>query len=111
VKFKNHERKLKHPFVLYADFESIIKHSHGCKKNPEESFTTLNAKHIPSGFCIHLKSAITLVDSQLSDVKPFVYRGTGGSSKLVVETFLNTLEGYAKMYYDMTRPKTLSLLL
>jgi len=96
VKLKNHERKLKPPFVLYADFESIIKPIHGCKPNPEESFTTLNGKHIPPGFCIHLKSAITLADSQLSDVKPFVYRGTDGSSKLVVETVLNTLERYVK---------------
>jgi len=35
VKFKNHERKLKHPFVLYADFESVIKPIHGCKPNSD----------------------------------------------------------------------------
>jgi len=28
VKLKNHERKLKHTFVLYADFESVIKPIH-----------------------------------------------------------------------------------
>jgi len=56
VKFKNHERKLKHPFVLYADFESIINPIHGCKPNSDNSFTTLNAKHIPCGFCIHMKT-------------------------------------------------------
>jgi len=43
VKLKNHERKLKHLFVLYADFESIIKPIHGCKPNTDTSFTTLNA--------------------------------------------------------------------
>ena len=24
VKFRNHERKIKSPFVIYADFESIL---------------------------------------------------------------------------------------
>jgi len=55
VKFRNHERKLKHPFVLYANFESIIQPIHGCKPHGNKSFTTRNAKHIPCGFCIHAK--------------------------------------------------------
>jgi len=38
VKFRNHERKLKHPFVLYADFESIIKPIHGSKPSTDNSF-------------------------------------------------------------------------
>jgi len=49
VKFKNHERKFKHPFVLYAD----------------ESYTTLNAKHIPCGVCIHMKSEVPELESTL----------------------------------------------
>jgi len=83
--------------VLYTDFESIIKPDHGCKPNPKESFITLNAKHISCGFCIHLKSAIAFIDSQLADLKLFVYRGlTGESTELVVETFLK-----------MTRPNNI----
>jgi len=40
VKLKNHERKPTHPFVLYADFESVIKPIHGCKPNTYKSYTT-----------------------------------------------------------------------
>ena len=33
VKFKNYEKKVKLPFVIYADFESILV----TKENPDES--------------------------------------------------------------------------
>ena len=36
-KFKNLERKLKSPFVIYADFESILVPEDNGKKNPNES--------------------------------------------------------------------------
>ena len=35
VKFKNYERKIKPPFIIYADLEL----EHNRKQNPEESYT------------------------------------------------------------------------
>jgi len=99
-KFKNHESKLKHPFVLYADFESVIKPIHGCKPNIDKSYTTLNTKHIPCGFCVHTKSEVPELEST-----PFIFRGSDGTS--VVKTFLERLEMYAKMYFTITRPKNI----
>ena len=39
VKFKTFERKIKSPFMIYADFESILVPEDNGKQNPNESFT------------------------------------------------------------------------
>ena len=40
VKLKNFERKIKSPFMIYADFESILGPEDNGKQNPEESYTS-----------------------------------------------------------------------
>ena len=37
VKFKSFERKIKLPFMIYADFESILEPGDDGKQNPNES--------------------------------------------------------------------------
>ena len=39
VRFKNYERKIKSPFIIYADFESILVAETNGKQNPEEYYT------------------------------------------------------------------------
>ena len=39
VKLKNFERKIKSPFMIYADFESISVPEENGKQNSEESYT------------------------------------------------------------------------
>ena len=39
VKFKNFERTIKSPFMIYADFESILVPEDNVKQNPNESYT------------------------------------------------------------------------
>ena len=39
VKFKNFVRKIKSPFMIYADFESILVPEDNRKQNPNESYT------------------------------------------------------------------------
>ena len=39
VKYKNFERKIKLPFMIYADFESILVPEDNRKQNPNESYT------------------------------------------------------------------------
>ena len=46
VKFKNFERKIKSPFMVYADFESILVPEDNGKQNPEESYTKKYQKHV-----------------------------------------------------------------
>ena len=46
VKFKNYQRKMKSPFLIYADFESILVPKDNKKQNPEKYFTNKYQKNI-----------------------------------------------------------------
>ena len=46
VRFKNYERKIKSPFMIYADSESILVTEDKRKQNPEESYTNKYQKHV-----------------------------------------------------------------
>ena len=37
VRFKNYQRKIKSPFIIYADFESTLLSEDNEKQNPDES--------------------------------------------------------------------------
>ena len=45
VKLKNYERKLKSPFITYADFENILVPENNGKEHPEASYTNKKQKH------------------------------------------------------------------
>ena len=46
IKFKNLEVKIKSPFEIYAEFESILVPEHNGKQNPNESQTNKYQKHV-----------------------------------------------------------------
>ena len=46
VKFENFERKIKSPFMIYADFESIVVPEEIGKQNPEEFYPNKYKKDI-----------------------------------------------------------------
>lgn len=50
LKFTDISKQLKVPFVVYADFESILERHYGCQPDPNKSSTIKLAKHAPSGF-------------------------------------------------------------
>ena len=59
-KFKNYERKIKLPFIIYADFESVLVSEDNGQQNPEESYTNEYQKHIACSYgcklvCVHDK--------------------------------------------------------
>ena len=56
LKFKNFRCSEKAPFVIYADFESLIKPMDNCDPNPNKSYTKKYQKHKPSGFSYYIKS-------------------------------------------------------
>ena len=51
IEFKNHNRSIKVPFLVYADFESLIQSISGAELDARVSFTNQISKHEPSGFC------------------------------------------------------------
>ena len=51
ISFNHHNRSIKVPFVVYADFEAFTEEILTCKPNDKFSFTNKYQKHQPSGFC------------------------------------------------------------
>ena len=56
VKFKNNERKIKSPFMIYANFESISMPEDNGKQSPEESYMNKYKKYVPWSYGYKLVS-------------------------------------------------------
>ena len=50
VKFKNFQRKIKSPFMIYEDFESILVPEDNGKHNPNESYINKYQKHVACSY-------------------------------------------------------------
>ena len=50
VKFKNFERKIKSPFMIYADFESNLVPEDNGNQNQNESYTNKYQKHVACSY-------------------------------------------------------------
>ena len=72
IHFKSHQRQLRAPFVIYADFECFTKKT----DHPNEY-----QRHIPSGFCYHIVST-----AEQHNKGPISYTGPD-----VVEKFFDNL--------------------
>jgi len=59
---------MKAPFVVYADFESVVKNLPGCEPSQARSFTVKTEKHEACGF------AYITVRSDGATLSPCVYR-------------------------------------
>ena len=57
VEYLDGQFQFKVPFIMYADFESILELILGPSNNPRISTTRGINKHIPSGWCIHSEFA------------------------------------------------------
>ena len=55
ISFKNHNRSMRVPFIVNAEFESFTKQLSTCQQNPDKSYNKQYQKHIFSGFCYHIK--------------------------------------------------------
>ena len=81
VKFRNFQKQLRMPFVIYADFECYTEKISGPLNNPDRSNTTAYQHHKPSGFSYMVVSARDGYTQA-----PVVYRGLN-----VVDTFFDKL--------------------
>ena len=79
--FENYQNQMKKPWVIYADFESIVEKIHGCSPDPGQSSTTETSVHKPSGFCM------LGVRSDGRTKSPYLYRGEDA-----VQGFLHYLQ-------------------
>ena len=94
VEFKDGQNQLKVPFIMYADFESILEPMGPVEPgspNPNEPYTNEVNQHTPFGWWVHSKFAYRDVDNPIR-----LYRG-----KDCIETFCNYIKGEARRLYHM----------
>ena len=82
--FKNYQKQMKAPYVIYADFEALVKKIQGCERDPEngknKSYTEKTERHEACGY------SFVVVRSDGKVTGPFVYRGENA-----VRSFLKRL--------------------
>ena len=89
VTYSNGQHQFKVPFVMYADFESILEPIQGVKNEPSISSTRGVNVHKPSGWCLHSKFAYGKVKKPTTE-----YRGPD-----CVEKFCEKIISDAKRLY------------
>ena len=101
VEFHDGQNQLKVPFVMYADFEAILKPTkENVRLNPEASCTKEINKRIPSGFCMNSVFAYGKVKNPLK-----LYR-----RKDCVKVFCDYVENEVKRLYHMFPEKPMKSL-
>ena len=80
VEFKDGQNQFRVPFIMYADFESILEPMDPVEPgSPSQPYTNEVNQHTPSGWCVYSKFAYGDVDNPIR-----TYRG-----KDCIETFCN----------------------
>ena len=92
VEFKDGQNQFRVPFIMYADFESILEPMSPVERgSPNQPYTNEVNQHKPSGWCVYSKFAYRDVDNPLR-----TYRG-----KDCIKTFCNYIKGEARRLYHM----------
>ena len=92
LKFKNFRYSERAPFVIYADFESLIKPMDNCDPDPNKSYTKKYQKHKPSGFSYYI---ISLHENVFKSVKR-TYTKTKKEDPNAEDVFIKWLEDDVK---------------
>ena len=87
VSFRHHNRSIKVPFVVYADFEAFLEEISTCEPNQEFSFTKQYQRHRPCGFCYK----IVCFDKKIHNPKPVLYRAKD-ENEYISQKFVEMLE-------------------
>src|SRR5688572_7004230 len=93
--FKNYYRKMRVPFIIYADFESFIKPIDTCQPNPTTSYTNKYQKHVPSSFCYYIKC----FDDDIYSRAPITFTAENEDDD-VAQIFIDTLIENVKDIYN-----------
>ena len=92
IEFKDRQNQFRVPFIMYADFESILEPMDPVELgSPSQPYTNEVDQHTPSGWCVYSKFAYRDVDNPLR-----IYRG-----KDCIVTFCNYIKGEARRLYHM----------
>ena len=91
VEFNDGQNQFKVPFIMYADFESILEPMDHRSSDLTKPYTNEVNQHTPSGWCVYSKFAYGDIDNLLR-----LYRG-----KDCIETFCNHIKEEAHRLYHM----------
>ena len=101
MEFHDWQNQFKVPFVMYGDFEAILKPTNMATNiNPEEPYTLEVNQHVSSGFSVYSKFAYGEVKNPLK-----LYRGED-----CVEVFCDYIENEVKRLYHMFPKKPMKSL-
>ena len=101
IKFKNHYKKQRVPFVVYADFECFTEKIDTCQPRDNKAFTNQYQKHRPSGFSYLIKC----FDDNLLEPKLVHYTAESPDDD-VPRLFVESLEKDIKDIYNrFKKPK------
>ena len=95
ISFNNHNRSIKVPFVVYADFEAFTEEISSCEPN-DKNFTKKYQRHKPSGFCYK----IVCFDDELFKQDPVLYRAKKEDED-IGEKFVEMLEADIKRIHKI----------
>ena len=90
VQYSDGQFQFKVPFIMYADFKSILKPIQGPGNDLMISSKRAIGSHIPSGWCVHSKFAYGKIENRLK-----LYRG-----KDCVKKFCDHVIGEARRIYQ-----------
>ena len=99
--FKNYDRQLPIPFVVFADFECFTKPMNSCCPNPKDSYNYNYQKHEPSGFCFYAKGITG------KRIKPIIYTKTYDDedvAKIFLEKRTELTKGIYEDFYRRPKP-------
>ena len=101
IYFKNHYKKQRVPFVVYADFECFTEKIDTCQPEEGKSFTNQYQKHSPSGFSYLIKC----FDDELLSPK-LVHYTAKSTDDDIPQLFIESLEKDIKEIYNrFKKPK------
>ena len=106
IYFKNHYKKQRVPFVVYADFECFTEKIDTCQPDDGKSFTNRYQKHKPSGFSYLIKCSYGNIFSP-----KLVKYTTESPDDNVPQLFIESLEKDIKdIYNKFKKPKKIVMM-
>ncbi|XP_065684304.1 uncharacterized protein LOC136096687 [Hydra vulgaris] len=103
IEFKNYNKSMRVPFVIYADFESFIKPIDTCTPNPDESYTKQYQKLTPSSFCYYIKCFDESIEKTIEETIDHSILATftaDSEDDDVAQIFVDNLEADIKKIYN-----------
>ena len=97
LKFKNYLYSERAPFVIYADFESLLKPLETCKPDPNKSYTHKYNKHEPVSFVYYIKS----FNESVYKSKLKSYEKENEEDLDTIDVFINWLEEDVKIISEL----------